>query len=135
VRMLIENGAPAAARRWFCLLTWPWAPSWVGKIELSPARGAHFDKWALACARLTCENKCFGAPPEAGMPAADVPPCSRLCGVLIFEQRHSRLDVVHISISSWFLSNDTVNLQHLKDFYLMKFNNLFYSLNICCILI
>ncbi len=28
----------------------------------------------------------FGAPPEPGMPAADVPPCSRLRGVLMFEQ-------------------------------------------------
>jgi hypothetical protein len=28
----------------------------------------------------------FGAPPEPGMPAADVPPRSRLRGVLIFEQ-------------------------------------------------
>ena len=31
----------------------------------------------------------FGAPPEAGMPAADVPPCSRLRGVLIFEHNGS----------------------------------------------
>jgi hypothetical protein len=28
----------------------------------------------------------FGAPPEPGMPVADVPPCSRLRGVLNFEQ-------------------------------------------------
>ncbi len=28
----------------------------------------------------------FGAPPEAGTPAADMPPRSRLRGVLIFEQ-------------------------------------------------
>ena len=28
----------------------------------------------------------FGAPPEPGMPAADVPPRSRLRGVFIFEQ-------------------------------------------------
>ncbi len=31
-------------------------------------------------------NHVFGAPPEPGMPAADVPPRSRLRGVLIVEQ-------------------------------------------------
>ena len=36
---------------------------------------------------LTYENtNVFGAPPEPGMPAADVPPCSRLRRVLLFEQ-------------------------------------------------
>ena len=35
---------------------------------------------------LTYEKLMFGAPPEPGMPAADVPPRSRLRGVLIFEQ-------------------------------------------------
>ena len=49
------------------------------KNELSPARGAHFHAFL-------CKTNVFGAPPEPGMPAADVPPCSRLRGVLIFEQ-------------------------------------------------
>ena len=49
------------------------------KTELSPSRGAHF---MLSYAKTNV----FGAPPEPGMLAADVPPCSRLRGVLIFEQ-------------------------------------------------
>ncbi len=49
------------------------------KNELSPERGAHFHAFLL-------KTNVFGAPPEPGMPAADVSPCSRLCGVLIFEQ-------------------------------------------------
>ena len=49
------------------------------KNELSPARGAHVHAFLG-------KTNVFGAPPEAGMPAADVPPCSRLRGVLIFEQ-------------------------------------------------
>ena len=36
---------------------------------------------------LSCKKtNVYAAPPEAGMPAADVPPCSRLRGVAIFEQ-------------------------------------------------
>ena len=49
------------------------------KNELSPARGAHFHAFLG-------KTNVFGAPPEAGMPAADVPPCSRLRGMVIFEQ-------------------------------------------------
>ena len=49
------------------------------KNELSPARGAHFHAFLW-------KTNVFGAPPEPGMPAADVPPRSRLRGVLIFEQ-------------------------------------------------
>ena len=49
------------------------------KHELSPARGAHFHAFVW-------KTNVFGAPPEAGMPAADVAPCSRLRGVLNFEQ-------------------------------------------------
>ena len=49
------------------------------KNELSPARGAHFHAFLY-------KTNVFGAPPEPGMPAADVPPRSRLRGVLIFEQ-------------------------------------------------
>ena len=45
------------------------------KNELSPARGAHFHPHLF-----------FGAPPELSTLAADVPPRSRLRGVLIFEQ-------------------------------------------------
>ena len=49
------------------------------KTELSLARGAHFHAFLW-------KTNVFGAPPEVGMPVADVPPCSRLRGVLIFEQ-------------------------------------------------
>ncbi len=49
------------------------------KNELSPARGAHFYAFLW-------KTHVFGAPPEPGMPAADVPPRSRLRGVLNFEQ-------------------------------------------------
>ena len=49
------------------------------KTELSPARGAHFHA-------LLCKTNVFGAPPEVGMPVADVPSCFRLHAVLFFEQ-------------------------------------------------
>ena len=49
------------------------------KNDLSLARGAHFHAFLR-------KTNVFGVPPEPGMPAADVPPCSRLRGVLIFEQ-------------------------------------------------
>jgi hypothetical protein len=40
---------------------------------------------AVGVSTLTYENV-LGVPPEPSTPAADVPPRSRLCGVLIFEQ-------------------------------------------------
>ena len=49
------------------------------KNELSPVRGAH-------CHAFLGKTNVFGAPREPGMPAADVPPFSRLRGVLIFAQ-------------------------------------------------
>ncbi len=49
------------------------------KNELSPVCGVPFHAFLW-------KTNVFGAPPEAGMPAADVPPCSRLRGVAIFEQ-------------------------------------------------
>ena len=49
------------------------------KTELSPARGAHFHAFL-------CKTHVFGAPPEVGMPVADVPSCFRLRAVLFFEQ-------------------------------------------------
>ncbi len=48
------------------------------KNVLSPARGAHFHAFLR-------KTNVFGGPPEPGMPAADVPPRSRLGSVLIFE--------------------------------------------------
>ena len=55
----------------------------------------------------------FGAPPEPSTPAADVPPRSRLRGVLIFEEKGAlAVDAVRISLSSRLLSNDTVNFKH-----------------------
>ena len=64
-----------------CLAKWSFRLRAVRilKTELSPARGAHFHVFL-------CKTNVFGAPPEVGMPVADVPPCSRLRGVLIFEQ-------------------------------------------------
>ena len=44
VHICVENGALASARCSFSLLARSSAPSWVGKIELSPAHGAHIEK-------------------------------------------------------------------------------------------
>ncbi len=49
------------------------------KNEFSPSRGAH-------CYAHLGKSNVFGAPPDPGTPAADVPPRSRLRGVPIFEQ-------------------------------------------------
>ena len=86
----------------------------LNKTALSPRRRAHFaSNWLLSNETSPIGDFRTGLPPgiwisfgALSWPAADVPACSRLRGVLFFEQ-NGFLDAVRISLSNWLLSNET----------------------------